>query len=557
MNRKQVKEVIEKLSPTIESITDTQVNSILKTLLNLIEALVTDNDNLRAENQQLRDEISKLKGEQGKPDVRKQSQGSQNFSSENERNGKKKKKNEKRKRNKKKNKIHIDRVEELDIKGSLLPSDAQFKGYHDVVIQDIIIKTDNVKFRKAVYYSPSLRKTFIAELPDGYQGEFGPGVKTLTLSLYHKSKMTESAVVDFFHDHNISIGAATVSGFLIKGHEVFHQEKNDIVSAGLASTIYQQMDDTSARVNGQNNYVHILCNELYTAYFTRERKDRLTILEILAQGDLQFILNETAFTIMQSMKLPTKILQALRENPIDHKMNRAEINGILSTLFPNPDRHHTNRRIILESTAIAAYRKLPHAVQLLLTDDAPQYNQITPHHPLCWVHEGRHYKKLAPVVPEHIAALTSFRNQFWNFYDKLLDYKKTPTAAFAYSIANEFDTLFAMKTGYDQLDHRIEKSKSNKDQLLVVLQHPITPIHNNGSELGARDQARRRDINLHTISKAGTESKDTFMTLIQTAKKQTVNFYYYVRDRVENKFEMPSLANLIIEKSKKIIFDPS
>jgi hypothetical protein len=58
-----------------------------------------------------------------------------------------------------------------------------------------------------------------------------------------------------------------------------------------------------------------------------------------------------------------------------------------------------------------------------------------------------------------------------------------------------------------------------------VLQHPVIPLHNNNSELGARDQARRRDVNLHTVSEAGTESKDTFMTLTQTAKKLAVNFY--------------------------------
>jgi hypothetical protein len=45
------------------------------------------------------------------------------------------------------------------------------------------------------------------------------------------------------------------------------------------------MDDTSARVNGKNYYAHILCNEFYTAYFTRQNKDRMTILEILFQGE--------------------------------------------------------------------------------------------------------------------------------------------------------------------------------------------------------------------------------------------------------------------------------
>jgi len=51
----------------------------------------------------------------------------------------------------------------------LLPVDAEFKGYEEVVVQDIKLTTDNVLFRKQKYYSPSEGKTYLAELPDGYE----------------------------------------------------------------------------------------------------------------------------------------------------------------------------------------------------------------------------------------------------------------------------------------------------------------------------------------------------------------------------------------------------
>ncbi len=50
------------------------------------------------------------------------------------------------------------------------------------------------------------------------------------------------------------------------------QEFDDIVSAGLASTPYQQTDDTSARVAGKFWHTHILCNPFYAAYFTPTAK---------------------------------------------------------------------------------------------------------------------------------------------------------------------------------------------------------------------------------------------------------------------------------------------
>ncbi|BCA96026.1 hypothetical protein TUM19329_23870 [Legionella antarctica] len=77
-------------------------------------------------------------------------------------------------------------------------------------------------------------------------------------------------------------------------------------------------------------------------------------------------------------------------------------------------------------------------------------------------------------------------------------------------------------------------------------------MHNNASELGTRFQARIRDINLQTVSQNGTKSKDTFATIVQTARKLKVNVYQYIYDRVTKKFEMPSLAELILLKVRQV-----
>ena len=83
--------------------------------------------------------------------------------------------------------------------------------------------------------------------------------------------------------------------------EVFHNEKDDMVLAGLMTGIYAHLDDTSGRVNGQNQYVHILCSEYFVAYFTREHKTRMTILEILGQGIVSHCFDEKTFELLQIM----------------------------------------------------------------------------------------------------------------------------------------------------------------------------------------------------------------------------------------------------------------
>ena len=53
-------------------------------------------------------------------------------------------------------------------------------------------------------------------------------------------------------------------------------------------------------------------------------------------------------------------------------------------------------------------------------------------------------------------------------------------------------------------------------------------------------------------SKAGVKSFDSFLTIVQTAKKLGVCAYKYIVDRISYKFELPSLAEIIEERSKSV-----
>lgn len=58
------------------------------------------------------------------------------------------------------------------------------------------------------------------------------------------------------------------------------------------------------------------------------------------------------------------------------------------------------------------------------------------------------------------------------------------------------------------------------------------------------------------MSEDGTKIKDTFMTISQTAKKLGVRTYDYIRDRVSGELKLPSLAQLIHEKSQENLVAP-
>jgi len=190
---------------------------------------------------------------------------------------------------------------------------------------------------------------------------------------------------------------------------------------------------------------------------------------------------------------------------------------------------------------------------ILLTDDAAQSNLLTEKWALCWIHEGRHYKKLAPRFAHHRRCLERFCTDFWTFYRRLLVYRDHPTAAEAEALTAAFDTLFGTATGYAPLDHQATLTRAKKEHLLLVLSHPEIPLHNNPAELGARQRVRKRDVSLAARTREGLAAWDTFQSIVETAKKLGVNVTAYLRDRVTRQYALPSLASLIARQSEQAI----
>ena len=512
-------------------------------LLNLVETLKTENQELREQVQRLRDEINRLKGEQGKPNIKpnRQKREPSNHSSEQER-----RKPKKRRKRRKLDKIKIDRIEELDVEPERLPADAKFKDYEEVTVQDLSIHTDNVLFRKRKYYSASEGKTYLAELPLGYAGEFGPSIKSLAIVMHFGMQTTEPKIREFFGHFGIQISSGQLSNLLIKDKEPFHAEKDAIYEEGVRSSPWQHIDDTGARVNGQNQHCHVVCNPLYSAYFTTEKKDRLTVIDVLWNtSERRFLLNDEALGLLSSLRVSARVIGQLDVLPHEQEMGEDEFAGLLDQHLPNVGPQQ--RKWVLDATAIAAYHaqtEFP-VVELLICDDAPQFKLITDELSLCWIHDGRHYKKLIPHLAYHRQLLDNFRKRYWDLYNQLLLYREHPTAEDGIRLTSEFDELFSTVTGYDALDERIAKTKAKQESMLMVLEHPEIPLHNNSAELTARKRVRRRKISFGTRSEDGTKAWDTFATLEATAKKLDVSFYEYIYDRISGAYRMPCLADLI------------
>jgi regulator of replication initiation timing len=269
-------DMLEDFDPN--AIEDESLRQVVLYLMNVVETLSAKVAELTEENQRLREENNRLKGEQGKPRILPNKERG-DLSSEKER-----RQSRPPQKSSKQAKIGIDREVGVKVDQERLPAEAQFKGYEEVVVQDLDFRTDNVKFRREKYYSPNQKRTYLAPLPAGYTGQFGPGVKAWVLALYFGGRMSEPKILEVLHTVGLSISSGELSNLLIKDQEAFHAEHAKILEAGLQSSPWQHLDRTGTRVNGHNQHGHVLCNPLSSAYCTTPCKDRMSLLRVLQGG---------------------------------------------------------------------------------------------------------------------------------------------------------------------------------------------------------------------------------------------------------------------------------
>lgn len=534
----QLKELLH-IDFSTEEFKDSRVKGILQHLCNLVEALHKENLTLKTENQKLKDEISRLKGEKGKPDIKPKTSGEKN--SPNKQPEPKKEWNKQSKLDK----VKIDETKVIKYEGRL-PKDAQHKGYRTVMVQDIVIKTNNIEFHLERYYSPSEGRTYEASLPESIEGEFGAELKAWILSWYFNSRMSEQKIHQMLNDIGISISEGEISNIIIKGHNEFHKERSEIIEAGIKSTPYQHIDDTGARVNGVNQYFTVLCNDYYSAFFINPKKDRLTILDILSQEEeLPYLINSYTLSFLKERNLPAPIITSLTSFLKMGGMTRRNFERELRLHIPGLKSRH--KAFILDASAIAGYQERYSAsiINCLVCDDAKQFHNITSLRALCWIHEERHYKKLIPCLSHHQKLIDKFRSQIWEYYYELTEYKKNPNKKDKRRLSALFDEIFSTETGYEELDERIQQTKAKKKYLLVVLDHPDTPLHNNPAELAIRQYIIKCKISFGTRTDEGTKVWETFFTIMDTCRKLGVNFRDYIYDRISKQYRMACLSSLI------------
>lgn len=230
--------------------------------------------------------------------------------------------------------------------------------------------------------------------------------------------MSEPVIHALLTHAGLQISTGQVSNLLLAKHAALHEERTAIIAAGLESSPWQHIDTTATRVDGSNQQCHVLCNPLYTAYTTLPQQDRLHVLDVLRGGAPRvFRRDATAEQLMRLMDVPARDQRTLAQLPWEQEFSEATLDTYLDVAGHGITERR--RKWIKDALAIAGYQaqRAPPVplVHTLVCDDAPQWHMLTEAIALCWVHDGRHYKKLEPRLAHHQTLLATFLKRYWAY----------------------------------------------------------------------------------------------------------------------------------------------
>jgi hypothetical protein len=511
---------------------------LVESLLAIIYHLQDRVQQLEGTVQQLRDEIAVLKGQKPRPQIapsRLESPAPQPRPEGSQRPGSAKRP--------KKAQLVITEVIRLPVVDA--PAGSVSKGYEEYVVQELAIQAKATRYLRERLRTPDGRSVLAALPQDVVSGShFGPQLITYILQQYHHNHVTQPLLLEDLEERGIDISAGQLSRILVEGKESFHQEKAELLPAGLAVSSYVGVDDTGARHAGRNGFCTVISNAWFASFESTDSKSRLNFLQVLQGAVRSYVINAATWAYWGRQELSAEWAEKLSRGPrefADDASWQARL-AELGMTGERPVRTATEGALVGGLVARGVSADL-----VTLSDGAQQFFVFA--HAACWVHAERPLIRMVPYNDAHRAVIAKVRDQIWELYKDLKAYGQHPDASRKPLLEARFDALCDQRAGYANIQGVLRDLREHKAYLLRILERPEVPLHNNGTESDIRDYVKKRKISGSTRSDDGRRCRDTFASLKKTCRKLGVRFCNYLLDRIRGLDAIPRLADLIRQRA--------
>src|SRR5258708_7122159 len=372
--------------PPLPDIPAEQRTPLVEALLAVVRAQQDRIRELEETVQQLRDEIAVLKGQKPRPHIapsRLEQPAPRLPLAE----GQKRPGSQKRPKN-----AQLTITREIAIPFPDRPAGSVSKGYEAYVVQELVLQVETTRYlRERIVTAEG--QSLLAPLPaDVLPGQhFGPKLISHILHQYHNNHVTQPLLQDELAQLGITISAGQINHLLTENKEVFHQEKAELLTAGLANARYIQVDDTGARHQGKNGYCTQIGNEFFAYFASTDRKSRLNFLAVLRGEHGDYRIDEVAVAYWRKGGLSAALIASLSEGPT-HFVDAAAWNAHLKTSGVSTARL---LMILTEGALLGSLmaQGVP-ADLIVLSDGAGQFTILV--HAACWRHAARQFARMIP-----------------------------------------------------------------------------------------------------------------------------------------------------------------
>jgi hypothetical protein len=420
-------------------IPDAERTPLVVSLLAIIDTLQQRVQQLEETVQQLRDEIAILKGQKPRPTIapsRLETPATRPPGGE----GGKRPGSAKRS----KNDCFRAPVEELVVPFPDPPPGSVCAGYEPFVVQELVIRGQVTRYLRQRLETVD-GHTLLAPLPpDTLPGShFGPILIGYILYQYHHCRVTQPLLREQLRELGIDISTGQINRILTENHDGFHQEKAEVLAAGLAVSSYIGVDDTGARHQGKNGVCTALGNDLFAYFESTDSKSRLNFLQVLRGPSTGYALNEVAFAYWERQELAQEVVERLRAGPRQFA-DAAAWQAWLEQVGVTAKRHVL---IATEGALLGQLIEQGVAPDLpVLSDGAAQFDLFR--HASRWVHAERPLRRVVPYNEAHRAALEGVRQQIWELYQDLKAYRQRPDPGQKPALQARFEALVGQPTDY-------------------------------------------------------------------------------------------------------------